>query len=247
MWLPITQLIFYLFTVTMNFLSNYLPFNGQTNGEVSDKLDVPFTPAGYVFSIWGFIYMLLAIWVIRAFFKRYRNHPAYKAAFPWFAISCVLNGSWLLAYQYEYFLLSVLIIVALFFDLLVLYRSIRRTDHGFLDLFPFSIYLGWISVASIANLSYYLTYLGWEEWGLSNTAWTVIMLTIATLLAGVLSIKNKDWAYPLVFAWAFIGIGIRNANPYPTVSILAYTLAGVTLLLAAALLIKQLGNRGLTR
>ena len=247
MWLPVTHLVFYLFTVTMNFLSNYLPFNGQTNGEVSDKLDVPFTPAGYVFSIWGLIYVLLAIWVIRGFFKRYRNHSAYRTAFPWFAISCVLNGTWLLAYQYEYFLLSVLIIVALFFDLLILYRNIRKTCPHFFDLFPFSIYLGWISVASIANISYYLTYLGWEEWGLSNTAWTVIMLTIATLIAAAISLKNKDWAYPLVFVWAFIGIVIRNATPYPTVSTLAYTLAGITLLLAATLLIKQLGNKGLTR
>jgi len=173
MLFSIINLIFYLFVVMMNFLANFLPLNGQTSGEISDKLDVLFTPAGYVFSIWGLIYFLLAIWVFRQFLSKYQNSPAYKVSFPWFALSCVLNGAWLLAWHYEHFLLSIFIIIALLVTLMVIYTSIKKVEHTTFDLFPFSVYTGWVSVATIANISYYLTYIKWDGFGVSELTWTI--------------------------------------------------------------------------
>ncbi|WP_285768564.1 TspO/MBR family protein [Peribacillus sp. SI8-4] len=239
MLIVIFNLIFYLFVVTMNFLANYLPFNGQTSGEVSDKLDVLFTPAGYVFSIWGFIYLLLAIWVFRQFTGEHRNSPATKASFPWFVLSCVLNGAWLLAWHYEYFLLSVFIIVALLATLLVTYTHIKRVEHTGFDLFPFSIYSGWVSVATIADIAYYLTYIKWDGFGISKVTWTITLLVAATILAIVSSGKNRDWGYPLVFVWAFIGIGIRNDASYPVITTSSYILAAVILIISVIIFIRN--------
>ncbi|WP_286184678.1 tryptophan-rich sensory protein [Bacillus sp. SD075] len=130
MIISIINLIIYLFVVTMNFLANSLPLNGQTSGEISD-------PAGYVFSIWGLIYFLLAIWVFRQFLSKHQNSPAYKATSPWFALSYVLNGAWLLAWHHEHLLLSVFIIIALLATLMVIYTSIKKVRNPTFDLFPF--------------------------------------------------------------------------------------------------------------
>ncbi|CAH0279285.1 hypothetical protein SRABI96_03928 [Peribacillus sp. Bi96] len=241
MLITIINLIFYLFVVTMNFLANFLPLNDQTSGEVSDKLDVLFTPAGYVFSIWGFIYFLLAIWVFRQFLSKHQNSPAYKASFPWFALSCALNGAWLLAWHYEHFLLSVFIIIALLTTLMVIYTSIKKVEHTTFDLFPFSVYTGWVSVATMADIAYYLTYIEWDGFGVSN-AWTIVLLIAATILAFVFASKNRDWCYPLVFVWAFIGIGIRNGAAYPIISDTSFILAAITFIIAITIFIKNRRN-----
>jgi translocator protein len=209
MLISIINLIFYLFVVTMNFLANFLPLNGQTSGEISDKLDVLFTPAGYVFS------------------------------FPWFALSCVLNGAWLLAWHYEHFLLSVFIIIALLATLMVIYTSIKKVEHNTFDLFPFSVYTGWVSVATIANISYYLTYIKWDGFGVSRLTWTIALLIAATTLAFVFAGKNRDWCYPLVFVWAFIGIGIRNSDAYPVITDISYILAVITFIVSITIFIKN--------
>ncbi|MGW6663797.1 TspO/MBR family protein [Peribacillus sp. NPDC055009] len=242
MLISIINLIFYLFVVTMNFSANYLPLNGQTSGEISDKLDVLFTPAGYVFSIWGLIYFLLAIWVFRQFLSKHQNSPAYKASFPWFALSCVLNGAWLLAWHYEHFLLSVFIIIALLATLMVIYTNVKKVKHESFDLFPFSVYTGWVSVATIADISYYLTYIKWDGFGVSSSTWTIVLLIAATILAFVFAGKNRDWCYPLVFVWAFIGIGIRNSSAYPVITDISYILAVITFIVSITIFIKSRRN-----
>ncbi|MED4693085.1 TspO/MBR family protein [Peribacillus frigoritolerans] len=242
MLISIINLIFYLFVVTMNFLANFLPLNGQTSGEISDKLHVVFTPAGYVFSIWGLIYFLLAIWVFRQFLSKHQNSPAYKASFPWFALSSVLNGAWLLAWHYEHFLLSVFIIIALLVTLMVIYTNIKKVGHTTFDLFPFSVYTGWVSVATIADISYYLTYIKWDGFGVSSLTWTIVLLIAATILAFVFAGKNRDWCYPLVFVWAFIGIGIRNSSAYPVITDISYILATITFIISITIFIKSRRN-----
>lgn len=240
MLIVLINLIAYLFVITMNFLANYLPFNGQTSSEVSGKLDVLFTPAGYVFSIWGLIYFLLAIWVARQFMGGHQKSPSYLVSFPWFALSCVFNGAWLLAWHYEYFLLSVIIIITLLLTLIVIYTNIKKVKHTFLDLMPFSIYLGWVSVATIANISYYLTYIGWNGFGISDVTWTIIMLLVSTALAFIFAIKNRDWCFPLVFVWAIIGIGVTNSTAHPTITTTSYIVAALILVLSITVLIRNL-------
>ncbi|MDQ0484136.1 TspO/MBR family protein [Guptibacillus hwajinpoensis] len=216
----------YLLVVTVNGLANSLPLNGQTTGEISNKLNVLFTPAGYVFSIWGLIYILLGIWVIRQFPASRRNLPIYQETSGLFVLSSLLNTLWIFMWHYEYFGLSVIVMLLLLITLIRLYVCVKAAGASFLDLLPFSVYLGWISVATIANISYYLTYVNWDGFGISDSIWTVLLLLVATILALVFLKNENDWVYPLVFVWAFVGIGIKNQNAdVPLVVYSSFTLA----------------------
>lgn len=222
------NLIAYIVVVTVNGLANALPLNGQTTGEISNRLNVLFTPAGYVFSIWGLIYLLLGIWVLRQFPKSRRDLPIYQETSGLFVVSCILNSLWIFLWHYEFFGLSVIVMLLLLFTLIRLYTKAKAADASFFDLLPFSVYLGWISVATIANISYYLTYIDWDGFGLSDSIWTFLLLLIATILALTFLKKEHDWVYPLVFVWAFIGIGVKNQNAdVPLVVFSSYVLAAL--------------------
>ncbi|MCD8500970.1 MAG: tryptophan-rich sensory protein [Bacillaceae bacterium] len=218
-----------VFVIIINYLSNALPFNGQTISEIANRLDVLFTPAGYVFSIWGLIYFLLAIWVLRELPKSRRNLAVYTKGTPLFILSCFLNSFWLFLWHYEYFILSVVVMIALLVTLIGLYKRVKSVATSFHDVLPFSVYLGWISVATIANISYVLVAIDWNRFGLSDSFWTIMMIIIATILAAIFLIKEKDVAYTLVFVWAFIGIGVRNFTGYPVVAYTAFSLRLVRL------------------
>lgn len=220
----------FILVVTVNGLANALPLNGQTTGEISNRLNVLFTPAGYVFSIWGFIYILLGIWVIRQFPKSRRYLPIYQETSGLFILSSVLNSLWIFMWHYEFFGLSVLVMIGLLLTLIRLYRTLQKNDSSFFDRLPFSVYLGWISVATIANISYYLTYIGWDGFGISASVWTVLLMIVGTMLAVFFKKSQGDWVYPLVFVWAFIGIGVKNqGNGVPLVVNAAFILAGLLL------------------
>jgi translocator protein len=108
---------------------------------------------------------------------------------------------------------------------MVIYASIKKMGNATFDLFPFSVYTGWVSVATIADISYYLTYIKWDGFGVSSLTWTTVLLIASTTLATVFAGKNRDWCYPLVFVWAFKGIGIRNSDAYPVITDISYILS----------------------
>jgi translocator protein len=234
----IVNLLATLLVVAVNALANSLPINGQTSAEISNKLDVLFTPAGYVFGIWGLIYFLLFTWVLRQFPQSRRDLPMYKKATPFYVLSSVLNISWLLLWHYEYFNFTVIVMLGLLVTLIALYKTIKDENPTFWDIAPFPIYLGWVCVATIANISYYLKYINWNGFGLSDVTWTFIMLIIGTILAILFTMKNNDILYPLVFTWAFIGIGVKNAGSYPALAFTAYALAAIVAI--SALILKKM-------
>jgi hypothetical protein len=199
-----------LAVITTNALANILPLNGQTTGEISNRLPVLFTPAGYVFSIWSLIYLLLIFWVIGLWRNRFNKDALYERRSLLFIISCVFNIAWIFLWHYEYFLLTVLVMISLLLTLIILYRTYPVQDNRLSSRLPISIYLGWISVATIANISYVLTVYVWGGWGLSDPLWAVIMMTIGAALALHIRFHHFDIAYPAVFIWAFIGIAVRN-------------------------------------
>lgn len=199
-----------LAVITTNALANILPLNGQTTGEISNRLPVLFTPAGYVFSIWSLIYLLLIFWVIGLWRNRFNKDALYERHSLLFIISCVFNIAWIFLWHYEYFLLTVLVMISLLLTLIILYRTYPVQDNRLSSRLPISIYLGWISVATIANISYVLTVYEWSGWGLSDPLWAVIMMTIGAALALHIRFHHFDIAYPAVFIWAFIGIAVRN-------------------------------------
>lgn len=202
--------------LVVNALANALPLNGKNTGEISDSYPVLFTPAGYVFSIWGLIYIALIGFAVFQALPAQRANERINRIGGWFALSNVLNMAWLFAWHWEVLWLSVVFMVGLLACLLVIYTRLEIGLHArtspmeqtMVD-FPFSLYLGWISVATIANVSAALYASGWNGFGLAPQVWTVIMIIVAAVL-GLLMIQRRNaLAYPAVLIWALIGIRVR--------------------------------------
>lgn len=229
--------IAFIAVVVMNTLANTLPLNGQTTGDVSNRLLVLFTPAGYVFSIWSIIYLLLAVWIV-AFWIRLRKGqtPSYKITL-FFILSCLFNISWLLLWHYEFFALSIVAMLGYLIALIALYLQYGNSERSFVQRLPISINMGWISVATIANISFVLTFYNWSGWGLSDQLWTVIMLTVATAIALHIRFHHMDIPFALVFIWAFIGIAVKHGTEEMLVTTASLFLSGV--ILTGILLIKK--------
>ncbi|MCZ8523206.1 MULTISPECIES: hypothetical protein [Paenibacillus] len=205
-----------LAVLVLNYLANALPLNGMTTGQVSSLFPVRLTPAPYAFSIWGLIYVLLAAFVIVQLWPGKRDEEETKGANPWFLASCVFNCAWILLWHYLYTVSSMFAILALLFSLIGLYVGTRPngwSPDGVIRWFvqlPFSIYLGWISVASLVNVTIGLSLLGWDGFGLSEETWTVLGILFALLLGLLVGYRFRDPAYALVIAWALAAIGLAN-------------------------------------
>ncbi|MBM7540985.1 TspO/MBR family protein [Amphibacillus cookii] len=223
-WLNV---IFLAAVIVINSLANILPINGLTTGMISDRLQVLFTPAGYVFSIWSVIYLALAIWVGRQWPEHRRDLGIYLHTHYLFWLTCILNITWILLWHYLYFGATVVVMLALLVSLIILYKKVQRRAIRLFDLISFSLYLAWISVATITNISYYLVEIGWNRFGLSDQVWTIGLLIISACLAIGFRYRQNDLIYPLVFVWAIIGIGVENQGRYPVVSSVAYVVVGV--------------------
>jgi hypothetical protein len=208
----------FLFTVIVNGLANALPLNSQTTGEISDRFQVFFVPAGYVFSIWGLIYLALAGFAVYQLLPAQRQNPILQRIGYWFVLSCLANGVWIFLWHYEFFALTLVVMLVLLISLIQIYlrldigRNQVSNPERFLVHLPFSIYLGWITVATIANATSLLDYVGWNGWGISTEWWAVILLAVAALVSFVMAWLRADLAYLLVIIWASAGIAIKQAN-----------------------------------
>ena len=203
----IAILIAFIATIVVNALSNALPLNGQTTSDISNKLNVLFTPAGYVFSIWGFIYLLVLIWIIIQF----RKKETTQAVTTYFIASCIFNIAWLFTWHYELFAISILFMLLLLVTLILLYKQYPHGDARFGGRFPFSFYLGWISVATIANISYVLKHYD-VSLGIPEVGGTIGLVIIASALAIFGRYYSNDPYYAIVFVWAIVGIAESNSN-----------------------------------
>lgn len=230
--------------LAVNLLANALPINGVMTGEISDSIPSLFTPAGYVFAIWGVIYLALLAFTIYQALPSQQNNKVVDRIGPWFFISSIFNAAWIFAWHYSKFGLSVLLMLGLLVSLIILYvrsgigKAIKsRSDYAFISL-PFGIYFGWISVATIANISSYLVVNNWNGLGLSAILWTQILLVIGAILGILMTLVRKEIGYPLVIVWAFMGIYISRAESLP-IQLTAGIGAGLVLIALIAGLISR--------
>ncbi len=232
-WLNILALVA---TVVVNALANILPFNGQTTGQISDRFQVFFVPAGYVFSIWSVIYLALLAFIVYQVLPGQRENPRLGRVGYLFVLSCLANMAWLFLWHYEVFALSLLAMAALLACLIGVYLRLEigrarvpTAERWFVHV-PFSIYLGWITVATIANATSLLDYLRWNGWGISPEAWTVIMLAAVVAIALAMSLTRGDVAYLLVLIWALAGIAVKHVAT-PVVAVSAWVATGLVALM----------------
>jgi len=223
--------------IAVNILAVRLPLNGQDTAAISDRLAAYFVPAGYVFSIWGIIYLGWIAFVIYQFLPSQKASPRLRRLGYVFALSCLFNAGWLFCWHYLQFGLSVVVMLILLGLLITSYlrldvgrASAGRLERWCVDI-PFSLYLGWITVATVANISGFLFYINWDGFGLSPELWAVIMLAVASLLGLGMALNRRDSGYLLVLVWAFAGIAVQQSRS-PLVVTAAWIAAAVALLLA---------------
>lgn len=217
-WRQSLVLITILATIAFNALANILPLMGRSTGDLSDAYPVPFTPAGYVFSIWGVIYLGLIVFGIWQARPRQAADPRLRAAAPWVVLSGAMNVGWLVFWHAERVVLSTLPIVGLLITLMVIYETLAsgRDDGRWMRWaarLPFGIYLGWLTVATAANLAVAGWALGWRGAPFGADVWALIVVGVAALIGVRVLQARGDVAYALVLVWAFVGIAVANGIP----------------------------------
>lgn len=223
-----------IFALTINILASTLPLNGQNTGEISDRFQVYFVPAGYVFAIWGVIYLGWIAFTIFQFLPSQKESTRLRGLGYLFAISNIANAAWLFCWHYNQFGLSVLVMLALLGLLIASYlrldvnrTSVTRTEYWSVDVL-FGVYLGWITVATVANITDWLYLVEWNGFGIHAQTWAIIMLGVASLLGLVMALMRQDIGYLSVLVWAFIGIAVKQ-TPAPMVVLSAWIAAALML------------------
>jgi len=236
-------------TIVVNTLANTLPINGQNTGEISDRFNVYFTPAGYVFSIWGLIYIGLIVFGIFQALPSQRQNPRLRAIGWWVVLGNIANAAWIFFWHYEQFPITILVMLILLVTLIVTYLLLGfgRTPATLVEKLavrlPFSIYLGWITVATVANATALLDYLNWNGFGISSEIWMWIVLAAVLVIAALMNFIRRDIAYAAVILWALAGIASKHAS-VSAVAVPTWLVFGlVVVTLGAAFILKLPARR----
>jgi len=240
----IANLFSVIIALTVNILASVLPLNGQNTGEISDRFQVYFVPAGYVFAIWGIIYIGWIAFTIFQFRSSQEESPRLRKLGYFFALSGLVNAAWLFTWHYNFFGISVLVMLSLLGLLIVSYlrlnvnrATVSRAEWWSVDL-PFSVYLGWITVATVANVTDWLYLVGWNGFGIAAPAWAVIMIAVASVLGLLMAFTRRDAGYLFVLVWSFAGIALKQVTA-PNVVLAAWIGAGLMLALAVFSLLRR--------
>jgi hypothetical protein len=219
--LKIAVLLTYLVMIVVNALAGILPINGLDTGQVSDSFPNMFAPAGITFSIWGLIYILLALYTLYQFGlfqqgKGVSREDLIAKIGPLFALSSLVNAAWIFAWHYLIIALSLLLMLALLallmrINLVLVKEQLNARDNFFIRL-PFAVYFGWITVATIANVTSLLVFSGWNQFGLSAVVWMLIIVPVGAVIGLLSMIRFKSMAYGFVIIWAYIGIVIKHTS-----------------------------------
>jgi len=218
-------------TIIVNALANILPIGGNYTGDISDNIPNLFVPAGFTFAIWGIIYILIvcfAIYQLADLLGKIETKSDYinKISF-WFILGSIGNIVWIFLWHYEQIILSMIPILVLFLSLLMIYLRLdigrsdaSKTERYFIHL-PISVYFGWLTVATIANVTAVLVTLNVGGLFLGEVIWTVLVIIVALLITLILLYQRHDLGYSLVIIWALLGILIKQYESYQTIVLTA--------------------------
>lgn len=231
----------------INVLANVVPFNGLTIGEISNTVfrEVLITPANYAFAIWGLIYLGLITFGVYQVLPAQRQNPNLRQMGYLLLLASLAQIVWVFFFQYQLFTLSLVAMLAILLPLIAIYIrleiNLKRVSwiEKWLVCTPISIYLAWISVATIVNVATTLYNLGWSGWGISSQIWTAMALITGAAIAATISIQRADIAFVLVIVWAFVAIAVRHNN----IPLIATTAGGLAIALTLLLIFSVLRRR----
>jgi benzodiazapine receptor len=244
----LVNLAAFLVTVVVNGLAVALPLNGQSTAEISDRLATLVTPANYVFSIWSVIYTLLLVFSVYQALPTRATDPALRRIGYLPSVAGVLNTTWIFLWHFNVFALTVPVMLGLLATLIVIYVRLeigRRPATSLAETIgvrvPWSVYLGWITIATIANIANVLVWLEWDGFGIAAASWAVVVLVAGVGIAAANALTRRDIAYGLVIVWAYVGIGVKQADT----QLVAVTAAGGAVVVVALVLfsVVALGRR----
>jgi translocator protein len=245
-----SNIIAYAFTVIVNSLAGSTMLIGGVNtAQISDSNPTLITPAGYVFAIWGIIYVLLGVFVIFQALPS-QKEKEYKKKIGWlFVLSSIGNIAWLFLWQYKFLSLSVILMFLLLATLILIYlrlgigKSPVTMREKLAIHVPFSVYLGWITIASIANVSVTLVSVNWNGFGISPEIWATLIIIVALLITLLVIATRRDIAYSLVIVWALIGIAVKQSGNQNIVTLTEASAIVILLALATTILLSKLKRR----
>ncbi|MBD3227648.1 MAG: hypothetical protein GF329_05625 [Candidatus Lokiarchaeota archaeon] len=217
----ILNIVGFVLTIIVNSLANIIPLGGRNTGEISDLYSNLFTPAAYVFSIWGVIYILLGIFTVYQALPRNREKEFLGKITYLFLLISVANISWIFAWHYGQIYISLVVMIILLIALILTYirldegKSKASTTEKLAVNLPFSVYFGWITVATVANVTAVLVAANWNRFGLTEEFWTFLILIVVVIITSLVILTKKDLPYGLVIVWATGGIIYKNlANQF---------------------------------
>ncbi|MBH1940258.1 tryptophan-rich sensory protein [Mobilitalea sibirica] len=249
--IPIVVLITYIIMVITNSLANALPINGKGTGEISDSYQNLFAPAGITFAIWGLIYLLLLMYSINQLINYKREsdikQQIFNAVGVLFSVSSVANTIWIFAWHYNVIWLSVILMLVILICLIKINIILKDKDFSVIEKFtvklPFTVYFGWITIATIANVTTFLVSVNWNRLSLSEVFWTNLIIIIGAVIGFICVLFYKSLAYGCVFIWAYMGIALKHLSPetfdgrYPSVIITVF-IAILLIILSQVILIR---------
>ena len=234
-----------LVTIVINILADALPINGLGTGQISDTFHVYFVPAGYVFAIWGIIYIGLIAYAVYQALPAQRENPRLQATGWWVVLGGLANSMWIFLWHYQLFVGTLGAMLVLLASLIAVYLRLAigqtkvTAGETWAVRVPFSIYLGWITVATVANATDVLDFVKWNQFGISAAVWMVVILGAVLMIAGLMNFLNRDVPYAAVILWALAGIAVKFPREgFVTIAIWV-TFGLVAATLAAAFLTKQ--------
>jgi len=237
------NVVAYVVTIVVNGLAGSTTLlGGVTSADVSDSYPTLVTPAGFTFAVWGIIYALLLVFTVYQLLPRNRDKPFLSQVGLLFGLSSVCNICWLFLWHYDYVTYSLVLMFALLASLILIYQrlGIGRAAVSLKEKIcvhlPFSVYLGWISIATIANVSVALTAVGWDGWGIPEATWAVVIIAVALVLTLVMLATRKDVAFSLVVVWALVGI-LSKQSDFQNIVLAAEACIVIILLAAVAVVL----------
>lgn len=243
---------FVILTIIVNALANIIPIGGNLTAQISDDIPNLFVPTGLTFAIWGVIYVLLVMFaiyqIIDIFTKDKDKDFSYiEKIGVFFILASIGNIVWIFLWHYEEIILSLIPMILLFLSLLMIYlrldigkRKVSTKEKIFVNL-PVSVYFGWITVATVANITALLVKINWNGFGINPEIWTIFIIAVVVLITALVLIKRYDIAYSLVIIWALFGIYLKRITDDPVFGVkenIAYTaLAGIIIIIFAIIFV----------
>ncbi|WP_114749963.1 TspO/MBR family protein [Pleomorphovibrio marinus] len=256
---PLPLLIINTITFALTLGANFIAGAGvgeiPSVGEISDQYPSLLTPAGYAFSIWGIIYLMLGAFLVYQWvgYAKGNNQESLLPSGAWFALSNVFNITWLLVWVHGYLGLAAVVIALLLFSLIKLVIRLRLEiwdaplRHIAFVWWPICIYTGWIVLATVLNISIFLNQFGVLEQVFAEEVWAALIIPIAMGVYLYLTFRRNMREAALVGVWGLVAVGVNQPSPEGLVAVVAWIAAGVLFLAAGYHGFKNMGTSPLMK